>query len=265
MTNTIHRLIHNTIRRVTTAVPQEQILLGDLDKLALARRGGAGAVHIPSNDLQLRETSGVDASSVDGDIDALAETTLGVASEGGFEEKLAGGVVGEEGREDGVVVAVHVGEVVEAEGRAVGGAEPPGVADALGVVAVCAVDGVGEVGAVGGEGVGVCFPAEGAFDVVAVEGGGDDVGVEAVEEVICLVWERRGRGGEVALGGEGEELGHVGHDGDDGFVEIVLHRGHDVFQLGFEFGDLDDLGGGGVDGEQISADLGKREEGVFHE
>ena len=100
-------------------------------------------------------------------------------------------------------------EVVEAESGVVASAEPPCVADVLLVVALA----VGEVvrgvcgGAVEGEGLGVAVETDDAVDVVAVQGLRYDVGVEGVEEIVCLVWECWRRGGEIALTCKGEKLG----------------------------------------------------------
>ena len=116
------------------------------------------------------QTARVDAGGVDGDVDGLAVVAVGVAGVGAVEEELAGGVIGEEGREDVAVVAASVGEVVEAEGGVVAAAEPPGVADVLLVVA-SAVGGEGEGrvggGAVEGEGLRVAVQTDDAVDVVA--------------------------------------------------------------------------------------------------
>ena len=118
-----------------------------------------------------------------------------------------------------------MGEIVETEGGCVPAAVPPCVADVLFVVALA---GGGEVKsgicfcAVEGEGLRVCIEADDAVDVVAGEGLRDDVGVEGVEEVVCLIGEGRRGGGEVALAGEGEEHGCVLHYLDEGFVEVVL-------------------------------------------
>lgn len=182
------------------------------------------ARHIPRQDPQLGQALRVQAGGVDGDADGFPVVAVLVAGVGVVEEELTGGVFGEELGEEVAEAALDVGEVVEAEGGGVVAAVPPGVADVLRVVAFAGGEVVGErvLGAVGGEGLDVGVLGDGAVDVVARERGGDDVRVEAVEEVLLLVGEGRGGGGEVALGGEGEEFGWVGHDGGDGFVEVTL-------------------------------------------
>ena len=126
-------------------------------------------------------------------------------------------------------------EIVEAESGRIPAAVPPCVADVLLVVALT---GGGEVEGgvclctVEGEGLRVAVQTDDAVDVVAGQGLGDDVGVEGVEEVVCLVGEGRRGGGEVALAGEGEEHGCVLHYFDEGFVEVVLDRLDDSAHFG---------------------------------
>lgn len=128
-----------------------------------------------------------------------------------------------------------MGEIVEAEGGRVPTAVPPCVANVLLVVALAGgVEVVGGVClcAVEGKGLRVAVETDDAVDVVAGEGLGDDIGVEGVEEVVCLVWEGRRGGGEIALAGEGEEHGCVLHYFDEGFVEVVLDRLDDSAHFG---------------------------------
>ena len=128
-----------------------------------------------------------------------------------------------------------MGEVIEAEGGLVLAAEPPCVADVLLVVALAGgVEVVGGVClcAVEGEGLRVAVETDDAVDVVAGEGLGDDVSVEGVKEVVCLVREGRRGSGEVALAGEGEKHGCVLHHLDERFVEVVLDRLDDAAHFG---------------------------------
>ena len=157
------------------AVPEEAALRRVLEELA-ARAGAVQRIvagHVPGQDAQLGEAARVDAGGIDGHVDGLAVVAVGVAGVGAVEEELAGGVVCEEGGESVAVVAVHVGEVVQAKGRVVAAAEPPGVADVLLVVALAGggeVEGVVRGGAVEGEGLRVAVEADNAVDVVAGEG-----------------------------------------------------------------------------------------------
>lgn len=174
------------------AIPKEGILPRRLQELAPRTRAmqRVVAAHVPRQDPQLRKTSRVDAGRVDRHVDRLSVVAVGIASVGAVEEELAGRVVGEECREHVSVVAVHVAEVIEAEGAIVASAEPPRVADVLLVVALAGgevVRGVG-FGAVEGEGLRVAVQTDDAVDVVAGEGLRYYVGVEGVEEVVCLVW-----------------------------------------------------------------------------
>lgn len=227
-------------------IPEEPVLRRDLEELAPGSCAvqRVVAAHVPRQDAQLGEAARVDAGGVDGHVDGLAVVAVGVAGVGAVEEERARRVVCKEGREHGAVVAARVREVVEAEGGAVSVGIPPGVADVLLVVAGA---GCGEVvggvcgGAVEGEGLGVCGKADDAVDVIARERLRDDVGVEGVEEVVCLVWEGGRRGGEVALAREGEEDGRVAHYFDEGLVEVVLHRLDDGAHLRGQCGHLDDL------------------------
>lgn len=92
---------------------------------------------------------------------------------------------------------------------------------------------------------------------------GDDVGVEGVEEVVCLVREGGRGGGEVALAGEGEEDGGVSHHLDQGLVEVVLHRLDDGAHLRGQRGHLDDLRGFGINREDPPPDLGHHEQDIL--
>ena len=103
---------------------------------------------------------------------------------------------------------------------------------------------------------------DGAVDVVAAHGLGNDVRVEGVEEVVGLVGEGGRAGGEVALAGKGEEHGGVLHHFDEGLVEVVLHGLDDAADLGGESGHLDHLRRCRVDGEQPSPDLRYHEQNV---
>lgn len=94
---------------------------------------------------------------------------------------------------------------------------------------------------------------------------GDDVGVEGVEEVVCLVGEGRRGGGEVALACEGEEDGRVSHHLDQGLVEIVLHRLDDGAHLRGQRGHLDDLRCFGINRENPPPDLGHHEQNVLED
>ena len=264
----IHRLIHNTIYRSLIAVPKKPTLPRRLEELAPDARPIQRiiAAHVPRQDAQLRQTPCVDAGGIHGDVDGLAVVAVCVAGVGAVEEEGAGGVVCEEGREDVAVVAVWVGEVVEGEGGGVPAAVPPGVADVLLVVAcACFGEVVGRVhgGAVEGEGLRVAVEADDAVDVVACQRLRDDVGVEGVEEVVCLVWEGGGGGGEVALAREGEEHGGVLHYVDEGFVEVVLHCLDDGAHLGGESGHLYHLRRYGINGEDPPPDLGDHEERIL--
>ena len=100
----------------------------------------------------------------------MAVVPVRVASVSAVEEELAGRVVGEERCHYVSVIAVHVAEVVEAEGGVVASAEPPCVADVLLVVALAVGEVVGGVcgGAVEGEGLGIAVETDDAVDVVAV-------------------------------------------------------------------------------------------------
>ena len=131
------------------AIPKEASLRRGVEELAAGSglMDGIIAAHVPGEDAELGETARVDAGGVDGDVDRLAVVAVGVAGVGAVEEELAGGVVGQEGREDVTVAAGHVGEVVEGEGGVVAAAEPPRVADVLLVVALAVgVEGEGGVG-----------------------------------------------------------------------------------------------------------------------
>lgn len=92
---------------------------------------------------------------------------------------------------------------------------------------------------------------------------GDDVGVEGVEEVVCLIGEGGRGGGEVALACECEEDGGVSHDLDQGLVEVVLHRLDDGAHLRRQGGHLDDLRGLGINREDPPPDLGHHEQNVL--
>ena len=157
-------------------------------------------------------------------------------------------------------------EVVERKSGLVPAAVPPCVADVLLVVAFT---GGGEVeggvcgSAVKGEGLRICVWGYDAVDVVSREGLGDDVGVEGVKEVVCLVGKGRRGGGEVALGGEGEEHSCVVHYFDEGFVKVVLDRLDDAAHIGGKGSHLDDLGCGGVDRKDPAANLRYHEQNVF--
>lgn len=179
---------------------------------------------------------------VDGHIDTLAVIPVLVAGVGVIEQQLAGGVFLEESCEEFAVVALLVGEMVQPECGTVVPAVPPCVADVFAVVAFAGREVVVEVflTPVCGEGLDVGVLGNGALDVVTREAGGDDVRVEAVEEVLLLIREGRGGGGEVALAGEGEEFRWVGHDGDDRFVEVPLHLADEFPESVFEVGDLDE-------------------------
>ena len=233
----INRLIHNTIHRPLIAIPKKPVLPRRLEELATRARAVQRviAAHIPRQDAQLREASRVYAGGIHGHVDGLAVVAVCVAGVGAVEEESAGGVVCKERAEHVAVVTVWVRKVVQGEGGGVPVAVPPGVADVLLVVA-CAVAGevVGVVdgGAVEGEGLRVAVEADDAVDVVAGERLRYYVCIEGVEEVVCLVWEGGGGGGEVALAGEGEEHGCVLHYVDEGFVEVVLDRLDDGAHLG---------------------------------
>ena len=69
---------------------------------------------------------------------------------------------------------------------------------------------VGEPGAVGGEFLRIGLLANDGVENVALQGLGDEIVVEGVVEVVGLVGEGGGADGEVALSGEGEELGCIG-------------------------------------------------------
>ena len=265
----VFRVVHDAVGGVGVAVAEEFALAGRLEELA----AGAGvpervvAGHVPGEDAELGEAAGVEAGGVDGDVDGLAVVAVGVAGVGAVEEELAGGVVGEEGREDVAVVAVHVAEVVEAEGGIVAAAEPPGVADVLLVVALaCGGEVKGRVrrGTVKGEGLRVAVQTDDAVDVVAGEGLRYEVGVEGVEEVVGLVGEGWSRGGEVTLASEGEEHGGVVHDVDEGLVQTVLHHLDDAGHLSGQLGHLYHLRRYRIDREDPPPDLRRGEQGILN-
>ena len=83
-------------------------------------------------------------------------------------------------------------EVVEAKGGVVLSAEPPCVADILLVVPLAVGEVVGGVclGAVEREGLRIGVQTDDAINAIASEGLRYEIGVESVEEVVCLVWER---------------------------------------------------------------------------
>ena len=218
------------------AVPKKHVLPRRLQELAPGARATQRVVaaHVPRQDPELRQAARVDARGVDGHVDGLPVVPIGVAGVGVVEEEFAGRVVGEERREDVSVIAVHVAEVIEAERGVVPSAEPPCVADVLLVVPFAVREVVRGVrfGAVEGEGLGVAIEADDTVDVVAGQSLGYNVGVEGVEEVVCLVWKRWRRGREIPLAGEREEHRHVLHDIDERLVQVVLYRLDDTAHLG---------------------------------
>lgn len=238
----IHRLIHHAKKTLAPTIPQPPILGALLQKLALPVPHPR-ARHIPRQHLQHRQALCVQPRGIDRHADRLPVVAVLPARVRVVEEQLAGGVFFEEGGEEGAEGAVGVREVVEAEGGEVVAAVPEGVADVVLVVAFARGEGVGEfvLGAVGGERLDVGVEGDGRVDVVAREGGGDDVRVEAVEEVLLLIRQGGARGGEVALAGEGEEGGRVRHDGRDGLVEVALHGLDEVAEAGFQVRHLHDL------------------------
>ena len=209
-------------------IGQKSRLRGRLDEFAV-RVLRIRARHVPREGLQLGKASRVDAGDIHGDVDGGAVAALGVAGQCVFEEEFAGGVFGEELRDDVAPVAVHVGELVEPEAHVEVPRVPPRAADVLLVVGL-AVDVVVEGCAVGGEGLRVGVPGDDGVDVVAGEGLRYDVSVKAVEEVGGLVGEGWGRVGEISVLGEGDELVYVGHGGDEGHVEVALDCLDDVGQ-----------------------------------
>lgn len=162
-------------------------------------------------------------------------------------------------------------EMVQPKRRAIMARKPPLITHILGTIPFATFRQIREPGvermlaAVGGEVLDIGVPGDGAADVIADQAGADDVGVERVKEVMLLIWQRRARGREIALGGESQKLRGVGHDGDEGLVEVGLDLAYEAAELGFERGDLDEGGGGGVDGEEVAADGGETGDGVLDE
>lgn len=167
--------------------------------------------------------------------------------------------------------AIQMAEMIQPKRRPIRARKPPLVADVLGAIPFATFRQVregrveGMLAAVGGEVLDIGVLGDGAVDVVAAEAGADEVGVESVKEVMLLIRQRRARGREIALGCESQEFRGVGHDGDEGLVEVGLHLTYQVAELGFERRDLDDGGGRGVDGEEVAADGGETDDGVLDE
>ena len=167
--------------------------------------------------------------------------------------------------------SIRMTEMIESKRTPIVARKPPLITHILGAIPFATGRQIREtrvqsmLAAVGGEVLDIGVLGDGAADVIADQAGADEVSVKSVKEVLLLIRQRRARGREIALGREGQEFRGVGHDGNEGSVEVRLHLADQVAELGFQRRDLDEGRGGGVDGEKVAADGGEADDGVLDE